>query len=178
MERLDRKFNISAIHPVKGTKHDENDSVLFLAKDDLFLPTLRHYRNLCEADVNVETDQVKGVDLLIERVEQWRKENADQCKAPDIYRGGEHEAVLAPNETEGNIPDEVFDPEGAAGDVSEETEDKQGMVQDDVAVGASEGSEETQEGFEDVQESADKAQEAQGDAKDVQENKDGSGLPF
>jgi len=96
-ERLDGKFAISATSMEHGTVHDENDSVLFLAKDLAFLPALRFYRGECER-IGAASAQLRGIDLLIGRVEAWQYEHPALLKVPDVDDSPAGRQILAPNE--------------------------------------------------------------------------------
>ena len=101
MERLDRKFDISALHVTKKTIFTHDESVLFLAKDKLIMPMLWFYFLMCFTLMlvfKVKWPQVKGVKLLIGRVRKWRKANRYLLKYPDINYGNEASKVLKPNE--------------------------------------------------------------------------------
>ena len=83
MEDLDRKFTFIATKTKDGTTVTQEEGIIFLAKDNLLLPTLKHYYSLCEnSEIGIE--QLTGVKLLIRRVEAWRKSNPDKCKNPDV----------------------------------------------------------------------------------------------
>lgn len=80
---IDRKFDIFA-HSRKSSNHyDQENAVLFLAKDKAFLLTLPTYLEKCR-EVGAGPGQLKAVELLIERVAQYQKENAEQVKIPDV----------------------------------------------------------------------------------------------
>lgn len=96
MEALDRKFIINAKHSTKGTDHTQFDSILFLAKDDFIVPTLEHYLYLCVQN-GAGVPQIQSVNLLIDRVRKWRRENPDLCKIPDVDEGEEISVVCRPN---------------------------------------------------------------------------------
>ena len=93
---IDRKFQISAIHSTKGTYHSERSSVLFLAKDKALPATLRFYRDEC-ARLGSDERQLKGIGLLIERVENFQAVNPSVIKVADIDPGPEEIRVNAPN---------------------------------------------------------------------------------
>lgn len=99
MEQVDRKFLIEAEHITKGIKHTERDAVLFLAKDNAFPATLRFYRQECER-LGADVSQLLSVDLLIDRVDTWRRLNPDQCKVPDVDYGEEYGIQCRPNRVE------------------------------------------------------------------------------
>lgn len=94
METIDRKFKFLAVNPGNGNIFTDKEGVVFLAKDDCFLPTLKFYLEECirqEASVA----QITGVNLLIDRVTRWRLENLKRCKTPDVASGKEADIVLA-----------------------------------------------------------------------------------
>lgn len=80
---IDRKFKIQAASIVSGNTHTEDDAVLFLAKDKAFLLTLPTYLQKCK-DVGAGQDQIKAVELLIKRVEQYQADNLHLVKVPDV----------------------------------------------------------------------------------------------
>lgn len=97
MEKIDRKFIITAFHATKNTRYTEDDSILMLAKDDAVVPTLRFYLEECKRQ-GAGPAQIQAVKLLIWRVERWRAENAIVCKVPDVDEGMEESVVCRPNE--------------------------------------------------------------------------------
>jgi hypothetical protein len=96
MEVLDRKFTINAKKIKDGNTVTESEAVLFLAKDNLIVPMLHAYLSLCRRNP-VNDAQIKGVELLIARVEKWRSANTSLCKFPDIDTGVEASIVNAEN---------------------------------------------------------------------------------
>lgn len=99
MESVDRKFTILATSKEHGRNHTEVDSVLFLAKDKAFLPTLRFYYREC-ADLGADQRQLEGIALLIARVERWQREHPEAMKVADVDQGPAGDAIVAPNEAE------------------------------------------------------------------------------
>lgn len=86
MERLDGKF-AGSIHRVgDGEEIQPDQFVVFLAKDNAFLPTLRFYREECER-IGAGLEQLLAVDRLIGRVELWRQNNPHLWKVPDAEPG-------------------------------------------------------------------------------------------
>lgn len=78
---IDRKYKINAINPCSNNTHNENDSVLFLAKDKAFLlGALPGYRQAC-IDLGSDSTHIESIDLLIERVTQYQKDI--ESKVPD-----------------------------------------------------------------------------------------------
>lgn len=96
MEPLDRKFEIKA-RSVKGNFYTSYDAILFLAKDDALIPTLEFYKRECER-LGAEQAQIKGLDLLIERVKTWRQRHPSALKIADVTPGNEEEILLKENE--------------------------------------------------------------------------------
>lgn len=68
---IDHKYKIVATNPCSGSAHNENDSMLFLAKDKALIPTLQSYRANCILLGCGET-HIKSVDLLIQRVKDYQ----------------------------------------------------------------------------------------------------------
>lgn len=93
---IDRKFKFVATHKTKGVEFTDREAVVFLAKDNAFPAALQFYREECVRQGAGDL-QIKGVDLLIERVALWRKLNPSKCKTPDIEPGQEGIVVLRPN---------------------------------------------------------------------------------
>ena len=71
MEKIDRKYQISAVSAEHRHSHSEFDSVLFLAKDKALVPTLQFYFEEC-IRLEVDINQLIGIKLLIERVQKWQ----------------------------------------------------------------------------------------------------------
>ena len=83
MEKIDRKYQISAVSVEHRHSHSEFDSVLFLAKDKALVPTLQFYYGECIRQ-GADNNQLLGITLLIERVQRWQLENVDKLKVADI----------------------------------------------------------------------------------------------
>ncbi len=80
---IDRKFEIHARSRTSGATYTEEEAVLFLARDTAFALTLPTYLENCKK-VGAGEDQIKAVELLIERVANYRKANPDKIKVPDV----------------------------------------------------------------------------------------------
>lgn len=94
-EPVDRKFTFLARSSESGKTYDEQDGVVFLAKDKAVGPTLRFYREECER-IGASPAQLRGVDLLIERVDRYQAANPSVLKVADIdEEKGAH--IIAPN---------------------------------------------------------------------------------
>lgn len=92
---IDRKYAFYALNRKTHKSYDDTDGVVFLAKDNAFPATLRFYRAECERQ-GADEAQLKGIDLLIERVDAYRASNAHLCKVPDVTPA-EAEELLRPN---------------------------------------------------------------------------------
>ena len=79
---IDRKFCFSAYNATTGSRHDENDGLLLLAKDKAVPDTLRFYRKRCE-ELGSNREHLEAIDLLIGRVERFQKTNPVIAKVPD-----------------------------------------------------------------------------------------------
>jgi len=97
MEVIDRKFHITATHLTKGTTFTSRDGVFFKAGDKGMVKMLMAYRVICE-DLGAEENQLRGIDLLIERVIRYQAEYPEKCKVADIDPGMEEEYVCRPND--------------------------------------------------------------------------------
>jgi len=80
-ERLDGKYYGTLRKLLDGATLPD-DWVVFRAKDDAFAAILPLYRDKC-VEVGSPQEQVTEIDKLIDRVSEWRKANADKCRAPD-----------------------------------------------------------------------------------------------
>ena len=69
---IDRKYKIMAVNPCSGNVHNEDDSVLFLAKDQALLVALEAYVEECSL-LGCEDSHIDSVNLLIERVEEYQR---------------------------------------------------------------------------------------------------------
>lgn len=97
VEPVERKYIIEA-HSIEHPEsvHDEYDSVLFLAKDPVFLATLPTYlANSIMAGVGER--QIVGIKLLIERVARFQQDNPSVVKLPDVDDGRIADGIVAPN---------------------------------------------------------------------------------
>lgn len=80
--KLDAKF-YAAVHKVKdGTSVPDDEWMIFLAKDNAFLPTLQFYLEECER-LSADQEHCDSVRRTIQRVKDWRDANPDRCKVPD-----------------------------------------------------------------------------------------------
>lgn len=80
---IDRKFVIRAKAIKSGKRYDENSAALFLAKDKAFLLALPHYLEACKT-VGAGPEQLKAVELMIERVKKFQADNPQEVKIPDV----------------------------------------------------------------------------------------------
>jgi hypothetical protein len=82
MQKLDGKFHGIVARDLDGQIIPPDQYVVFLARDNAFLPTLGFYYQECER-LGAELPQLEAVADLILRVKQWRAANPDKCKIPD-----------------------------------------------------------------------------------------------
>ena len=96
---IDRKFQISAVCHAHGHLHTEAEDVYFKAADLAFNDrVLDTYRE--EAiKLGANERQIKGIELLKERVARYKKDHPDRIKVPDIDEGREEQIVNRPNES-------------------------------------------------------------------------------
>lgn len=86
MQQLDGKF-YGIVHRRKDNQIEPPDSwMVFVARDNALLPTLLFYRQECQR-LGCQDEQLFAIDELIRRVEQWRLDNPDKCKVPDVEPG-------------------------------------------------------------------------------------------
>jgi hypothetical protein len=84
--QLDGKF-YGIIHRNKDNAVEPPDSwIVFVARDNALLPTLKFYRQEC-ARIGAGNTQLAAVDELIERVAKWREANPGKLKVPDVEPG-------------------------------------------------------------------------------------------
>lgn len=82
-EPIDRKFTFNAMCCEHGHEHSHMDSMVFLAKDKALPMTLMYYMNRCQ-ELGASTEQLRCIELLIERVEQYQAEHPDKVKVADV----------------------------------------------------------------------------------------------
>lgn len=86
IQKLDAKFD-GVIFKVKdGTIVRPDEYIVFLAKDNSLPDTLEFYRNQCLWR-GCDNRQLKAIDDMIARLRQWRANNPERCKNPDIEIG-------------------------------------------------------------------------------------------
>ena len=83
MQSIDRKFKIQATSINSGNVYTENEAVCFLAKDRAFLMALPAYLEACKT-IGAGPDQLKAVELMIERVREYQAANPHKVKVPDV----------------------------------------------------------------------------------------------
>lgn len=86
---IDRKYQINAANPSNGRLHTEEDSVLFLAKDQAFLESLPTYLERSRA-LGSNQEHLDSIVLLTERVRVFQQ---TESKVPDTV-GEEAERCL------------------------------------------------------------------------------------
>ena len=83
--KLDAKFN-GVIFKVKdGSIVPDDEYMVFLAKDNAFLPTLCFYRAECER-IGADKEHIAAVDRTINRLVVWRESNKHRLKTPDAKK--------------------------------------------------------------------------------------------
>lgn len=82
-EPIDRKFTFCATCCEHGHEHSHMDAMVFLAKDKALPATLAYYKVACEAR-GAKPEQIRGLELLIARVERYQAENPDLVKVADV----------------------------------------------------------------------------------------------
>jgi hypothetical protein len=80
---IDLKFRFLAVCTEHNHVHTHDDGLVFLAHDKALVPTLRFYRAECER-LGAGEAQLRGIDLLIGRVEDWQVERPDLVKVADL----------------------------------------------------------------------------------------------
>ncbi len=83
----------------KGGIYTQKDSVLFLAKDRLFLSSLHDYAWRNRVSLGRDNPQTISVKLLLERVQSYQKNFP--TKLPDVDAGLEMGSVIKPYEWPG-----------------------------------------------------------------------------
>lgn len=88
---IDRKFKILACSKASGSIYTDENALLLCAKDAAAVPTLETY--LAESKkLGADENQLKSVELLIERVKAFQSENG--TKVADVSER-EKSALLA-----------------------------------------------------------------------------------
>jgi hypothetical protein len=93
---VDRKFKFTAISNKSGKKYTQANAVLFLVKDSLLPNLLDEYYELCR-NAGVDNRQLKGVQLLKDRVLTWQRMNIKKVSIPGVEEGKEEKRVCKDN---------------------------------------------------------------------------------
>ena len=96
MEKIDRKFSFTATSLKSGKKYNSSNAILFLVKDSLLPNMLDAYIALC-SQAQVDERQLKGMQLLKDRVMQWQRKNEKKVHKPDVEEGREEKRVCKAN---------------------------------------------------------------------------------
>ena len=83
---IDWKYQIQAVNPCSLNTHDQNDAMLFLAKDRAVPAMLRTYLLECER-LGAKPEHLDAIELLIGRVEDHQVNEGS--KVPDTDLPGE-----------------------------------------------------------------------------------------
>jgi hypothetical protein len=89
MDKLDGKCHGVIVKDLTGEIIPPSEYVIFLAKDNAFVPTLEFYYQECER-IGADQEQLDAIVRLINRVKAWRRANKDRCKVPDAVPGECH----------------------------------------------------------------------------------------
>jgi hypothetical protein len=82
MIKMDKKFT-GVIYKVKdGSIVPDDEWICFLVKDDAFAATLPTYLAKCIV-LGADDVQIRLVEEMIDRVDEWRKNNPNRLKVPD-----------------------------------------------------------------------------------------------
>jgi hypothetical protein len=82
-EPIDRKYTFCATSCEHSREHSHMDAMVFLARDQALPRTLVYYREEC-MNLGAQPEQLKAIDLLIERVLHYQHEHASQVKVADV----------------------------------------------------------------------------------------------
>lgn len=80
--KLDAKFSGVIFKVKNGSIVPDDQYMVFLAKDNAFYPTLLFYRDEC-IRIGADQEHIDAVNRTIERLIDWRRDNADLLKVPD-----------------------------------------------------------------------------------------------
>jgi len=100
MEPIDTKYVFRGFKAEGGpfvSMVTQNNAIVFKAGDLAFALVLPRYRDIC-SDLGADERQLKAIDLLIERVKAYQKNNPELCKVPDVDAGEEEKRVCRPND--------------------------------------------------------------------------------
>lgn len=89
MRQIDRKYQTSGdITKLDGTPVPEDEPlVLFRAKDNLLVPLLEHYKQMC-INAGSYPKHVELLELRIQDIKKWQAQNPERLNVPgsaDIY---------------------------------------------------------------------------------------------
>ena len=82
LAKLDAKFSGVIFKVKNGSIVPDDQYMVFLAKDDAFLPTLKFYLGECQR-IGADQEHLDAVVRTIERATAWRAANVLACKVPD-----------------------------------------------------------------------------------------------
>lgn len=84
--KLDGKFHGVIVKNKDGSIVPQDQWIVFLAKDNAVPKMLAAYYTECQKQ-GASIEQLDAVAGLITRVDQWRRQNFDKCKVPDVQPG-------------------------------------------------------------------------------------------
>jgi hypothetical protein len=73
MGKIDRKFRFVAVNPANGKVYTEDNALILCAKDAAVPAALEAYNNKC-VDLGAEPSHIVSIELLIDRVVSFQKE--------------------------------------------------------------------------------------------------------
>ena len=97
---IDRKFKIEAVCVAHGDVFTEEDGVFFKAGDAAFNRSVMDAYKREALRFNAHPRQIAGIDLLTERIEQYKLAHPSKVKVPDVDEGREEQIVNRPNNAE------------------------------------------------------------------------------
>lgn len=77
---IDRKFIFEAVNPCNKKQYNQDNAIVFVAKDQCLIPVLRAYYKACD-EAGCGTEHLVSIEMLIGRVLKYQKYNF--VKLPD-----------------------------------------------------------------------------------------------
>jgi len=97
---IDKKYIIIATNPTSKSEHTEEDSMLFLAKDEAVPGMLSAYIDIC-ASLGANQEHLESLRQMRNRVIKYQIDNGS--KVPDTLPGSEAERCLSGSVEDGSI---------------------------------------------------------------------------
>lgn len=90
VRRIDHKHHIEGEQIIKTSNGqvipEDEPTILFRGRDDLALPLLRHYKDLCIL-IGCTQYQLASMDEMIEKFQNFKLEYPERMKQPGITKG-------------------------------------------------------------------------------------------